>query len=68
MSIYAMAEKTMIEGVFYFELDRASAQVNTIQQERNQLIQQMAAAKNGGAPTRKATKKQAKEFHCETLD
>ena len=68
MSIYAIAEKTMIEGVFYYELDRATAQVDKIQQERNQLIQQMVVAKNGGAPTKKAPKKQAREFHCETLD
>ena len=68
MSIYAVAEKTMIEGVFYYELDRATAQVDKIQQERNQLIQQMLVAKNGGAPTKKAPKKQAREFHCETLD
>ena len=68
MSIYAVAEKTMIDGIFYFELDRATAQVEKIQLERNQLIQQMVSAKNGGAPTRKAPKKQAREFHCETLD
>ena len=35
MSIYAVAEKTMIEGIFYYELDRATAQVDVIQQERN---------------------------------
>ena len=68
MSIYAVAEKTMIEGVFYYELDRATAQVDVIQQERNHLIQEMLAAKNGGAPTQMAPKKQAREFHCETLD
>ena len=68
MSIYAAAEKTMIEGVFYYELDLATAQVDVIQKERNQLIQQMLSAKNGGAPTQKAPKKQAREFHCETLD
>ena len=68
MSIYAVAEKTMIDGIFYYELDRATAQVEKIQLERNQLIQQMVSAKNGGAPTRKAPKKQAREFHCETLD
>ena len=68
MSIYAVAEKTMIDGIFYYELDRATAQVDKIQLERNQLIQQMADAKNGGAPTRKASKKQDKEFHCDTLD
>lgn len=68
MSIYAIAEKTMIEGIFYYELDRATAQVEVIQQERNKLIQQMVEAKNGGAKTQKAPKKQAREFHCETLD
>ena len=68
MSIYAVAEKTMIEGIFYYDLDRATAQIEIIQQERNQLIQQMVEAKNGGAPTQKAPKKQAREFHCETLD
>lgn len=68
MSIYAVAEKTMIEGIFYYDLDRATSQIEIIQQERNQLIQQMVEAKNGGAPTQKAPKKQAREFHCETLD
>ena len=68
MSIYAVAEMTMIEGIFYYEIDRATAQVNKIQLERNQLIQQMVSAKNGGAPTKKAPRKQAREFHCETLD
>ena len=68
MSIYAVAEKTMIEGVFYYEIDRATTQVEKIQQERNQLIQQMVEAKNGGASTQKTPKKQAREFHCETLD
>ena len=68
MSIYAVAEKTMIEGVFYYDLERATAQVAVIQQERNKLIQQMVEAKNGGAKTQKAPKKQAREFHCETLD
>lgn len=68
MSIYAVAEKTMIEGTFYYELDRATAQLNVIEEERNHLIQQMLDAKNGGSPTKKAPMKKAREFHCETLD
>ena len=68
MSIYAVAEKTMIDGIFYYELDRATAQLEVIAEERNTLIQQMMNAKNGGAPTKKMPKKQAREFHCETLD
>ena len=68
MSIYAVAEKTMIDGIFYFELDKVNNQLIEIEKERNQLIQQMVNAKNGGQPTQKIQKKQAKEFHCETLD
>jgi imidazolonepropionase-like amidohydrolase len=68
MSIYAVAEKTMIDGVIYFDLDRATAQVAQITKEKNKLIQDMLVAKNGGAKTQKPERKKAIEFHCETLD
>ena len=68
MSIYTIAEKTMIDGIVYYDFKRAEQQLEKIQQERNQLIQQMIKAKNGGASTQRVPKKQAREFHCETLD
>ena len=68
MSIYAVAEKTMIEGVIYYDLDRATAQVDEIAKEKNKLIQDMLSAKNGGAKTQKPIQKKTVEFHCETLD
>ena len=68
MSIYAVVEKTMIDGVIYFDLDRANAQVAQIAKEKNKLIQDMLVAKNGGAKTQKPVRKKAVEFHCETLD
>jgi len=68
MSIYAIAEKTMIEGVIYYDLDRATAQVDEIAKEKNKLIQDMLSAKNGGAKTQKPIQKKTVEFHCETLD
>ena len=68
MSIYAVVEKTMIDGVIYFDLDRATAQVAQIAKEKNKLIQDMLVAKNGGAKTQKPVQKKAVEFHCETLD
>ena len=68
MSIYAVAEKTMIEGVIYYDLDRATAQVDDIAKEKNKLIQDMLSAKNGGAKTQKPIQKKTVEFHCETLD
>ena len=68
MSIYSVVEKTMIDGVIYFDLDRANAQVAQIAKEKNKLIQDMLVAKNGGAKTQKPVRKKAVEFHCETLD
>ena len=68
MSIYAVAEKTMIEGIIYYDLDRATAQVDEIAKEKNKLIQDMLSAKNGGAKTQKPIQKKTVEFHCETLD
>ena len=68
MSIYSVVEKTMIDGVIYFDLDRATAQVAQIAKEKNKLIQDMLVAKNGGAKTQKPVRKKAVEFHCETLD
>ena len=47
----------MIEGVIYYDLDRATAQVEQIAKEKNKLIQDMLLAKNGGAPTQKAKTK-----------
>ena len=68
MSIYAVAEKTMIDGVIYFDIDRATTQVEQIAKEKNKLIQDMLVAKNSGAKTQKPVQKKAVEFHCETLD
>ena len=68
MSIYSVVEKTMIDGAFYYDLDRATAQVDQITKEKNKLIQDMLLAKNGGAPTQKPKQKKSVEFHCETLD
>ena len=68
MSIYSVVEKTMIDGAFYYDLDRTTAQVDQITKEKNKLIQDMLLAKNGGAPTQKPKQKKSVEFHCETLD
>ncbi len=68
MSIYAIAEKTIIDGVVYYDLNRATEQVKHIAKEKNMLIQSMLLAKKGGAPTKKPERKKTVEFHCETLD
>ncbi|MGA8854721.1 MAG: amidohydrolase family protein, partial [Christiangramia sp.] len=41
LSIYAKPEKTMVEGVIYFDVDRDIQMRDEIQKERNELISQM---------------------------
>ncbi len=41
LSIYAEAEKTMVDGVFYFDLERDAKLQQYIQNERNRIIRKM---------------------------
>lgn len=68
LSIYAKAEKTIIEGATYFDLESDKQHRQSIEEERNTLIQMMLKAKNKGMKTQpiKVTKKQ--DMHCDTLD
>ena len=67
LSIYAKAEKTMIEGVIYFDLEKDLLARNYIQKERSRLMQKMIEAKNGGAPAQKTAPKKQHIRHCEDL-
>ena len=66
MSIYAKAEKTIIEGVTYFDLERDKQLRNSIKKERNDLITQMMKAKNKGLKTKPIEKKEQEHFHCDS--
>jgi len=51
LSIYAKADKTIVDGIIYFDLERDIETRQHIASERNRLIQIMIAAKKGGAKT-----------------
>ena len=68
MSIYAIAEKTMIQGKTYYSIDNVSKKIKSIEKERNFLIGQMLDASSKGAPTQEPKNVTRREFHCETLD
>ncbi len=67
MSIYAKAEKTMIEGAIYYDLDKLPEMMESIQLERNKLINMMLKAKNKGMKTQAPKTKKKVELHCDTL-
>jgi imidazolonepropionase-like amidohydrolase len=66
MSIYTKAEKTIIEGVTYFDLERDTQLRSTIKKERTELISQMMTAKNKGLKTKTIEKKEQEHFHCDS--
>lgn len=67
LSIYAVAEKTMIEGVIYYDYETMQHMQESINNERNELINMMISAKNNGMKTQAPTKKEEKHFHCDSL-
>jgi len=68
LSIYAKAEKTIIEGVVYFDIEKDAEKQLAITKERSLLIGQMLQEKNKGMSTQQPTKKEKTEYHCDTLE
>ncbi|NQX81737.1 MAG: amidohydrolase family protein [Flavobacteriaceae bacterium] len=66
MSIYAKAEKTMVDGIIYFDIETDKLLRKEIEKDRNTLVQMMLAEKNKGKETQKPTKKKEINFHCDT--
>lgn len=68
LSVYAKAEKTMIDGIIYFDIEKDKNLREAIKTERAKLIKMMLDEKDGGAKTQKPTKKEKKQFTCETVE
>ncbi|MFT4698780.1 MAG: imidazolonepropionase-like amidohydrolase [Flavobacteriaceae bacterium] len=68
LSIYAKAEKTLIEGAVYFDMELDKQKRSAIKKERNTLIKMMLKEKEGGSKTQAPKRKGNKEFHCETIN
>ncbi|MFT7072432.1 amidohydrolase family protein [Patiriisocius sp. Uisw_017] len=68
MSVYAKAEKTIIEGRTYFDIEKDLQKRQAIKTERNKLITMMLDEKNDGGKTRPPSRRGNKEFHCDTME
>lgn len=67
LSVYAKAEKTMIEGKVYFDLEKDKMLRESVKKERNQLIGMMLNEKKNGGKTRTPVQSKKEQFECETL-
>lgn len=68
LSIYAKAEKTMIDGVVYYDASKIEAQLQADGQEKQKIISQMLIEKEQGGAIQKAPSPVKREFTCETLE
>ncbi len=65
LSIYAKAEKTIIDGTVYYDIDEDKLLREDILKERARIIQEMIAEKNGGAPVTKPKPKRPRLYTCD---
>ena len=68
LSIYAMAEKTWVDGVRYFDRERDQTLREAIASERALLVKKMIDEKNGGGETEGVKRKRKRLYHCDSLE
>jgi len=68
LSIYAKAEKTIIEGKIYFDIKDDEIKRAAIKLEKAKLINLMLKEKMGGGKTQLPKKRRDRNFHCDTKE
>ncbi|RVU90350.1 amidohydrolase [Flavobacterium columnare] len=68
LSIYAKVDKTMVEGIIYYDTEQDKQHRKSIQLEKAELINQMLQEKNQGTFTIPVVKKIKKQYHCDTME
>jgi hypothetical protein len=67
LSIYTRAEKTLVDGIIFYDLEKEKEVMSEIQKERADLINILLDAKNKGMKTQLPKKKENGHYHCDTL-
>ncbi|MEO6813524.1 MAG: amidohydrolase family protein, partial [Ginsengibacter sp.] len=65
LSIYAVAQKTIVDGIIYFDRDHDLMLRKEIQKERNRLIQKLSGEKKSGASMVPAQASEQVNLQCE---
>lgn len=66
LSIYAKSNKTIIDGIIFYDADEQDAKLEAMQKDRARLIAKMQGDKKKGKATQKAKPKSSIIYHCET--
>ncbi|GAB2702245.1 amidohydrolase family protein [Mucilaginibacter koreensis] len=69
LSVYAVAEKTYVDGAPYWDMERDAQQQKAMKADESRIIQKMIAAKGRGAVTqRPGGFQRPRLYECETLE
>tara|TARA_Y100000034_G_scaffold137038_1_gene219415 strand:+ start:369821 stop:372841 length:3021 start_codon:yes stop_codon:yes gene_type:complete len=66
MSIYSKAEKTIIDGTVYFDVEEDKKKRAALKKEKAQLVKMMLNEKLNGGKVQAPRRKMLKQFTCET--
>jgi imidazolonepropionase-like amidohydrolase len=67
LSIYAKAEKTFVDGILYYDINKDLELREELGRERARLINKMIQAKKDGERTQKPEPKKQRFWHCDTI-
>ncbi|MCW5911305.1 MAG: amidohydrolase family protein [Cyclobacteriaceae bacterium] len=67
LSVYARAEKTIIDGKVYYDIEKDAENNKVLNAERARLIQKLKNAKRSGVPTQRPDSRSQAEFHCDDV-
>lgn len=68
LSIYAVAEKTYVDGVAYWDIEQDAAKQKALKAEEGRIIQKMLEAKTGGAATQRPAFNRRRLYECESVE
>ncbi len=67
LSVYAIADKTIVDGTVYFDREKDMEARQYVSSERARLIQKMKGVKKNGGKTQKRSSFIELEFHCDDV-
>ncbi|MEH3113335.1 amidohydrolase family protein [Pedobacter terrae] len=68
LSIYAKAEKTFVDGIAYWDIEKDAQIIKAMQSEKARLIQKMLESKSKGGRTQRPMGDAPRLYNCETLE
>lgn len=68
LSIYAVAEKTYVDGVLYWDIEKDAAKQKALAADEARIIQKMLEAKSKGSATQRPAPNRRRLYECESVE